>query len=169
MALVGRTHYLHCPASVRQWPDTKIPGEGKILMQQHEYKVVPAPRKADKARNLKTGEDRFAHALTRVMNEMAEGGWEYLRTDTLPMEERTGLTGRTTTEYQHMMVFVRRLTTTASAQAAAVLSGDAQSAIIPAAPVVLGSPLPASQLSAQRTTQQDGAGAPSLGPATSRD
>ena len=77
-------------------------------MQQFEYRVVPAPKKADRVKGAKTTPDRFAHALTQLMNEAGRDGWEYLRADTLPCEERVGLTGRTTT-FQHMLVFCRPL------------------------------------------------------------
>ena len=75
-------------------------------MQRYEYRVVPAPKKGKKAKGVKTAEGRFATALTDCMNEMAVDGWEYLRTDTLPSEERAGLTGRTTV-FQNMLVFRR--------------------------------------------------------------
>lgn len=74
----------------------------------YEYSVVPAPKKGVKARGVKTTEDRFAHALETIMNEKGAEGWEYIRTDTLPSEERQGLTGRTTV-FQNMMVFRRTL------------------------------------------------------------
>lgn len=85
-------------------------------MQRFEYRVVPAPRKGEKARGLKTTEERFAQALTRVMNEMAREGWDYLRTDTLPVEERSGLTGSKTT-FQHMLVFRKELAAVATTKA----------------------------------------------------
>ncbi len=74
----------------------------------HEYKVVPAPRRGEKAKGAKTTADRFAVALTALMNEMARDGWEYLRADTLPCEERVGLTGKATA-FQNMLVFRRAL------------------------------------------------------------
>lgn len=77
-------------------------------MQQFEYRVVPAPKKAEKVKGMKTTSDRFAHALTQMMNDAGRDGWEYLRADTLPCEERVGLTGRTT-KFQHMLVFRRPL------------------------------------------------------------
>ena len=77
-------------------------------MQQFEFKVIPAPRKGDKARGLKTTADRFAFTLTGVMNDLAREGWEYLRADTLPCEERSGLTSKTTT-YQTLLIFRRPL------------------------------------------------------------
>ena len=85
-------------------------------MQRFEYKVVPAPKRGEKARGVKTTEDRFAHGLTLMMNDLGRDGWEYIRADTLPCEERVGLTGRTTT-FQHMLVFRR---TIADAQRAPV-------------------------------------------------
>lgn len=77
-------------------------------MQRFEYKVVPAPRKPEKVRGAKTTEDRFAHALAQVMNDLGREGWEYLRADTLPCDERVGFTGRSTT-YLNMLVFRRGL------------------------------------------------------------
>lgn len=71
-----------------------------------EYKVVPAPTRGRRAKGVKTPADRFARALEDTINEFAAEGWDYLRTDTLPSEERQGLTGRTTV-YQNMLVFRR--------------------------------------------------------------
>ena len=77
-------------------------------MSLYEYKVVPAPKKGTKAKGVKTSADRFAYALQVTMNDMGADGWEYQRTDTLPCEERSGLTGRVTT-FQNMLVFRRTL------------------------------------------------------------
>ncbi len=71
-----------------------------------EYKVVPAPTRGRKVKGVKTAADRFARAVEDTINDLAEEGWEYLRTDTLPAEERQGLTGRTTV-YQNLLVFRR--------------------------------------------------------------
>jgi hypothetical protein len=88
-------------------------------MPRYEYQVVPAPRRGEKARGAKTTEERFALALTRLMNDLGRDGWEYLRADTLPCEERAGLTGKTTA-FQHMLVFRRAA---AQAQAAPAQAG----------------------------------------------
>ena len=72
----------------------------------YEYRVVPAPNRGEKARGVKTTSDRFALALTGVMNTLGREGWEYLRADTLPCEERVGLTGSKST-FQHLLVFRR--------------------------------------------------------------
>jgi hypothetical protein len=87
-------------------------------MTRFEYRVVPAPKRGEKARGVKGTEDRFALALTTLMNTHASDGWEYLRTDTLPCEERHGLAQRISTSYQNMLVFRRALAapTTAAPQ-----------------------------------------------------
>lgn len=75
-------------------------------MTGYEYKVIPAPAKGRKARGVKGPEARFAHALELQMNELAAEGWEYLRADILPSEERQGLTS-TQTVYRSVLVFRR--------------------------------------------------------------
>ena len=75
-------------------------------MQGYEYKVVPAPARGEKERGLKTGAERFAHALGHLMNDLAAEGWEYWRAETLPAEERSGLTSKTTV-YHNLLVFRR--------------------------------------------------------------
>ena len=59
-----------------------------------------------KAKGVKTTEDRFALSVSDVLNEMAAEGWEYVRAETLPCEERKGLTGRET-RYQNVLIFKR--------------------------------------------------------------
>jgi Domain of unknown function (DUF4177) len=76
--------------------------------QTYEYKVVPAPRRGEKTRAAKTTEDRFAYAVQSLMNGLAEEGWEYVRADTLPCDERSGLTG-TKTSFHNLLVFRRAL------------------------------------------------------------
>lgn len=71
-----------------------------------EYKVVPAPLRGTKEKGLKTPEDRFAKALSDAINALAAEGWEYVRTDTLPSEERSGLRSKTTV-FRNMLVFRR--------------------------------------------------------------
>ena len=75
-------------------------------MSAYEYHVLPAPRKGSSAKGVNGGAAKFANAITEMMNTMAEGGWEYLRADTLPCEERQGLTGKTV-KYHSMLVFRR--------------------------------------------------------------
>jgi Domain of unknown function (DUF4177) len=79
-----------------------------------EYKVVPAPRRGVKARGVKTSEDRFALALAQALNDEAAEGWEFVRAETLPLDERSGLTG-TKTSMQNLLVFRRGLDAQADA------------------------------------------------------
>lgn len=124
-------------------------------MAQFEYKVVPAPVRGEKVRGAKTTQDRYAHTLMTVMNELGRDGWEYLRADTLPCEERVGFTGRQTT-FQHMLVFRRVI-----AQAAV----DAPLAALPA-PMLVATPTPDVTIPpAPRVDWPLNNSAPALGPA----
>ncbi len=75
-------------------------------MPLYEYKVIPAPKRGERARGVRSAEARFANTLQAVMNEQADEGWEYQRSDTLPCEQRRGMIGRTTVE-QTVLVFRR--------------------------------------------------------------
>lgn len=125
-------------------------------MQRFEYKVVPAPRRGEKAKGIKRTEDRFALALTQIMNELGQDGWDYVRSDTLPCEERSGLTSKTTT-FQNMLVFRRALPATEEphAQTAPAAARSAISAL----------KAPAVTMPAPRVTEPLNPSAPVLGPA----
>ncbi|WP_422029137.1 hypothetical protein [Roseovarius sp.] len=84
-------------------------------MTRYTYKVIPAPSKGRKAPGVKGAEARFAHGLEEAMNEMAAQGWEYLRADILPSEERQGLTS-TNTVYRSVLVFRREARGTGAAE-----------------------------------------------------
>lgn len=96
----------------------------------YEYKVVPAPVRGLKAKGVKTAEDRFALALQTTMNDLAGDGWEYLRADTLPSEQREGLMGKKSTAYQNMLVFRRASVVSKAVKPAPVVTTS------PAAPPV---------------------------------
>jgi hypothetical protein len=69
---------------------------------------------AAKEKGAKTTDARFAATLTRLMNELGAEGWEYQRAETLPCDERRGLTGRVETT-QHVLVFRRERETASPA------------------------------------------------------
>lgn len=75
-------------------------------MPRYEYKVVPAPSKGRKAKGVKTPEGRFALSVETVLNEMGAEGWEYLRAELLPSDERSGLTG-SAVHWRNVLVFRR--------------------------------------------------------------
>ncbi|GFE63575.1 DUF4177 domain-containing protein [Litoreibacter roseus] len=75
-------------------------------MSEFEYRVIPAPRQSKAVKGIRGVPERFAHTVGGVMNELGADGWEYVRADTLPCEERQGLTGKTV-NYHSMLVFRR--------------------------------------------------------------
>lgn len=110
-------------------------------MTAYEYRVIPAPKRGIKAKGAKTAEDRFAVALAEVMNAQGAEGWDYVRSDMLPCEERQGLTGKATV-YHTLLVF-RRAIATAQAEppAASLPSPAAVPQIAVAAPRAVDAPL----------------------------
>ncbi len=127
-------------------------------MSAFDYKVLPAPRRGLKARGVKSTEERFAHALEQEMNRLGAEGWEYLRADTLPCDERSGLTGRTTT-FQSVLVF-RRARPAASHTpviAAPVIAAPAPKAIAAPEPDVVAVPIPETSAEPQADVRPDAA------------
>ncbi|MHA6325729.1 DUF4177 domain-containing protein [Roseivivax sp. CAU 1753] len=109
-------------------------------MTQYEYRVLPAPEKGRKAKGVKTPQARFALTVEALMNDMAAEGWEYLRADILPSEERAGLTS-SVTEWRSLLVFRRARLDQADAFQPRELPGpEATSAV--SAPVPGSAPTP---------------------------
>ncbi len=120
-------------------------------MQRFEFKVIPAPKRGEKARGVKTTEDRFALALTTLMNQLGAEGWDYVRADALPCEERAGLTG-TKTSFQIVLVFRRVI--------------DSLTTEVPTTRLLLQEPVSASPRLGTAEAPMPG-NAPALGPAKS--
>ena len=76
-------------------------------MSQWEYKVVPTPKRPKKAKGVKGNSDRFAYALAEAINEVAADGWEFVKTETLPMEARPGMFKARTEVFETLMIFRR--------------------------------------------------------------
>ncbi len=72
-----------------------------------EYKCIAAPEEA-KRRGCKRSE-RLALNMQDIINDQAAEGWQYLRTDTVPIRERRGFFGGTDTISRSVMVFCRAL------------------------------------------------------------
>ena len=86
-----------------------------------QYKVIPAPTRGLKSRGIKGSGARFAHGIESKLNELALEGWEYIRAETLPAEEREGLMSKTTV-FQNLLVFRKPI----AAEPVEDLGGDAQ-------------------------------------------
>ncbi|HAD29621.1 MAG TPA: hypothetical protein DCF96_13260 [Rhodobacteraceae bacterium] len=80
-------------------------------MQIYEYRVVPAPKRSKRIKGVKGTAGRFAAILMETMNEQAVEGWEYLRSDSLPVEEKPGLLKSRVETYQTVLVFRREIRT----------------------------------------------------------
>lgn len=78
-------------------------------MSQYEYKVIPSPRKAKRAKGVKGPAARFAYVVEETMNDMAAEGWEFLRAETLPVDEKPGLFSSSVETFQTVFVFRRAL------------------------------------------------------------
>ncbi len=74
-------------------------------MEHFEYKVVPAPRRGIRIKGAKGTAGKFAGAMENLLNELAATGWEYVRAESLPVDERQGLSMRKTESYQNVLIF----------------------------------------------------------------
>jgi len=75
----------------------------------YEYKTVGAPEKGKRRRGSRSRSDRVAAAFDEILAEEAVDGWEYMRTDLVPVAERNGIFGRTQSVHRAVMVFRREL------------------------------------------------------------
>ena len=79
-------------------------------MQTYEYKVIPAPNRSKRVKGVKGSAGRFATVLSEAMNEQATEGWEYLRSDSLPVEENPNFFKSRVETYQTVLIFRRKTT-----------------------------------------------------------
>ena len=110
-------------------------------MQSFEYRVVPAPRRPAKIRGARKPQDRFALTVEGEMNRLAQEGWEYVRSDTLPCEQKPGWFSRSVTVFETMLVFRRPMAQASGANHAAATMPPPVSLTPPAfiaAPTVAG-------------------------------
>ncbi len=97
-------------------------------MTVYEYKVIPAPNRGEKAKGIKGPEARFAFALENSLNALATDGWEFWRSETLPSEERSGLT-HTATHWRSVMIFRRVSTGDAEMHVPQIVGDDASTPV----------------------------------------
>lgn len=79
-------------------------------MNQFEYKAVPTPRRGKRAKGVKGEPARFAHVITETINEFAKDGWEYYKSETLPMEAKNGLFKGRVETFQSLLIFRKAVT-----------------------------------------------------------
>ncbi|MDF2231982.1 hypothetical protein P2H44_05400 [Albimonas sp. CAU 1670] len=76
-------------------------------MSAYEYKTVAAPRRAGRYRGVAKGPDSFARTLEEALADEAVDGWEFLRAENLPCEEKRGWLSRRETVFHAVLVFRR--------------------------------------------------------------
>lgn len=74
---------------------------------EYEYKCIAAPEKARRRRGAKTRTDRVALAIQDILAAECKGGWEYLRADLIPVEEKSGFFSRAQDVHRAILVFRR--------------------------------------------------------------
>jgi hypothetical protein len=100
-------------------------------MQRFEYKVVSAPRRPKKFKGVKGTGNQFAEVLAEVMNEMAAGGWEFQRAETLPVDEKPGMLKSRVEVFHSVLVFRRPSTASVDARPETDTPATAAPMIVP--------------------------------------
>lgn len=72
-----------------------------------EYKTVPAPRRVKKIKGIKGTEATLAKMVEEIISEQASTGWDYVGTDTFPVEVKSTWFSSRDTVLQGVMVFRR--------------------------------------------------------------
>ena len=75
----------------------------------YEYKCVGAPERPKRQRGVRGRSERVALAMQEIIAGEAVDGWEYMRTDLVPVEEKAGLFSRTHEVHRAVLVFRREL------------------------------------------------------------
>lgn len=74
-----------------------------------EYKLLPVPAPAKKAKGRKTAPERFSHALTEALNAQAVEGWEFAGQEIFPIEEKGGMLGKDKLTEMRTLIFRREV------------------------------------------------------------
>lgn len=72
-----------------------------------EYKCVGAPERVKRRRGVRSRADWVALAMEEIIAAETVGGWEYLRTDLVPVVEKAGIFSRSHEVHRAVMVFRR--------------------------------------------------------------
>ena len=72
-----------------------------------EYKCVGAPERPKRLRGAWSRSDRVALALQELISAEAVDGWEYMRTDLVPVEEKPGFFSRAQEVHRAVLIFRR--------------------------------------------------------------
>ncbi len=75
----------------------------------YEYKLLPVPDLAKKAKGRKTVAERFSFALSDVLNEQAKEGWEFSGQESFSLEEKGGMLGKDKKVKLRTLIFRREV------------------------------------------------------------
>lgn len=103
-------------------------------MANFEYKVVPAPAQGKRGKGAKGLDGRFANAMALAINKEAADGWEYMRAESLPSIDRTGITRKRIEAFRNVLVFRKLVEVEVEAEEKVETKEDAPKAT--AAPVI---------------------------------
>lgn len=106
-------------------------------MTGYNYKTVAAPRRLKKVKGVKGQDELLAHSVEELIAVEAAQGWEYLRADTFPVEERGGMFSKPAVTERAVLVF-RKPVAVQSPQ-------PVQRQAAPVQPVAAPAPQPATQ------------------------
>ena len=99
-----------------------------------EYKCVGGPERPKRLRGTWSRSDRVALAMQDIINAEAVDGWEYLRTDLVPVEEKASFLGRTQEVHRAVLIFRRETVVERPVQAARPRLGGADARSVAAMP-----------------------------------
>ncbi len=87
------------------------------------YTTIPAPDRAQWAVPLMGKNPDLSDEMTAVLNDMANKGWRFLRSETLPFVARRGLLRRKVESRQTILIFYKNASSLADADIPAPLAG----------------------------------------------
>ena len=126
----------------------------------YEYKCVAAPEKARRRRGAKTRTARVAGAMEDILKAEAVDGWEYQRTDLIPVEEKSGIFSRAHEVHRAVMVFRRAKAASVARPAFAADAVQPQSApavhVVPAARPPSAEPVQMQEVPRPAASEADG-------------
>lgn len=120
-----------------------------------EYKCVGAPERPKRLRGIRSRSERVALAMQEIISAEAVDGWEYLRADLVPVEEKAGFFSRTQEVHRAVLIFRRESDVDFPARPA-LAHAHGQPHAQPHGRDVAAVPSPEAQLQGEPTDPRDG-------------
>jgi hypothetical protein len=76
-------------------------------MPDFEFKTVAAPRRVKKVKGVKGRNESLAAMVEAIIHDESAGGWDYVRTDIFPIEEKPSWFSSHAEVHKGVMVFRR--------------------------------------------------------------